>query len=79
MPTEIVNQQRDLLAEYLCHGHQAMMGIFPTGKQQEPLLDDHSDQLDLHFTEDPPRFAARPFIDQRLLLPQLEEQFEQPI
>ena len=75
---QAMNQGRYLLAQDLGDARETMMGVVPTGKEHEPMLHDQSHQLGIDLTQDMPRLAAVPLIQQAVLFPQLEEQFDLP-
>src|SRR2546422_10892099 len=58
--------------------HQTTPGVLPAAFMDEPLLDEHSRQLAIHFAQDAPGLFAAPVVDLPMLFPQPEESFERP-
>lgn len=57
---------------------QGAMGFMPTTDDQNPMLDEQANQLGVDFTENAPRVFAAPRIQETVLFPEFEEQFNLP-
>ena len=57
---------------------QAAVWIGPKADQEDPMLDEHGQELGIHLTQDAPRFRAARLVHAAMTLPQLEEQFNLP-
>ena len=49
--------------------HQTAIGIRPTTDEQDPVLDQHRQQLGIHLSKDAPRLGAAPGIDLTVTFP----------
>src|SRR5262245_1909971 len=54
----------------------AAVGIGPQADQEDPMLDEHRQELRIHLTQDAPGFGAARLVHVALTLPQLEEQLD---
>src|SRR4030095_13641931 len=57
---------------------EAAVRIGPTTDQEHPMLDEHGQELGVHFTQDTPRLGTPGLIDAAMALPQFEEEFDLP-
>src|SRR5258707_3769267 len=73
-----MHQRRYLFAQDLSYRREAVVRVIPTGKEHEPMLYDHRQQFGVDLTEDPPGIRGVPVVQQAMLFPQLEEQFDLP-
>ena len=66
----------------LLHGlgrfRQAAVRIGPTTDQKHPMLDEHRQELGIHFTQDTPRLRTAGLVDSPMTLPQFKQQFDLP-
>src|SRR5215471_8605652 len=69
--------QRMLLHSLSSFG-EAAIRIDPATDQEHPMLDEHGQELGIHFTQNPPRLSAPGLIDAALALPEFEEEFALP-
>ena len=62
-----------MLAHRLRGFDQAAVGVGPTAGQEQPVLDDHSQEFGTDLREHTPGLAAAGLIDLPMALPELEE------
>ncbi len=66
------------IADHLCQLDQTALFILPGEKDDEPVLQEQSNELGIQLTEDPPLVRRSPFINPSVLLPQLIEHLHLP-
>ena len=77
-PGKRTRQMQRMLLHRLCRLCEAAVRIGPTTDQEHPMLDEHGQELGIHFTQDTPRLGAPGLIDAAMALPQFEEEFALP-
>jgi hypothetical protein len=69
-PGKRTRQMQRMLLHRLCRLCEAAVRIGPTTDQEHPMLDEHGQELGIHFTQDTPRLGAPGLIDAAMALPQ---------
>jgi len=77
-----VRQHAGQMEGVLAHGlggfDQAAVGEGPAAREEEPMLDDHGEQLGQDLTQDAPGFGTAGGVDLAVALPQFKEQLDLP-
>lgn len=73
-----MGKENDELADGTRGDGQAGIGAVPDGHLEEPVVDDDGDEFGVEFTERGPGVCRLPFVDEALVLPEFEEQFDLP-
>ena len=71
-------ERTGVIADHLRQLDQTALFIFPGEQDDEPVLQQQSNELGIQFTEDPPLVRRLPFINPSVLLPQLIEHLHLP-
>ena len=78
MTSQRIHQQPGGVAHDLGQLDQAAVRIVPGEEHDQPVLQQHADQLGIHLTQDAPRVAGAPLVDASVRLPQFVEYLHLP-